>query len=158
MKKYDEGYTLPFVLVVFLILSLVATSILTISLRNLQSQKDAVRRMENRYAAQSEIEKVVAEVTNLPENSAFNEGLLHTICASAVVADDWQYDDEGKFITFTLNAANDTVKVSCKMILSGISDPQEVEQGNYQYLMIAPKLTYESYTITAIAADGGEAQ
>lgn len=72
MKKYDEGYTLPFVLVVFIIISLVAVSILTVSVHNLHSQKVLVQRMEEQYAAQGEIEKVEA----ILRTSISNDGSL----------------------------------------------------------------------------------
>ena len=39
MRKHDEGYALPFVLVVFLVFSLIATSVLTVSLNTLKKQK-----------------------------------------------------------------------------------------------------------------------
>lgn len=60
MRKYNEGYTLPFVLVVFLVTSLVAVSILTVSIHNLHGQKASIHRMEAQYTAQGEIEKVGA--------------------------------------------------------------------------------------------------
>lgn len=62
MKKHNEGYSLVLVLVVLTVLSLVASFILSFSLRNLQSQTASVERMEQKYAAAGEIEKIVAQL------------------------------------------------------------------------------------------------
>lgn len=60
MKKHNEGYVLPFVLVVLVVVCLVAVSLLTASLDNLKRQQASIDRMEAKYAAQGEIEKLVA--------------------------------------------------------------------------------------------------
>lgn len=148
MKKYNEGYTLPFVLVVFLIISLVAVSILTVSIHNLHGQKVSVQRMEEQYAAQGEIEKVVAEVISLPESTAFNEGELNTLCGQTVTAGDWHEETE-ESVSFTLKTSKDTVEIFCKVILSGI-DKTEVAAGVPQYRIQNPEVTYEFYTISTV--------
>ena len=56
--KRCDGYVLPYVLVVFLILSAVAVSICAVSLNNLQAQEAAVKRATALYKAEGEIEKV----------------------------------------------------------------------------------------------------
>ena len=45
MKKYNEGYALPFVLVVMIVLSIIAVSVMDFSLRNLQSESKTVQKM-----------------------------------------------------------------------------------------------------------------
>ena len=67
MKKHNEGYSLVLVLVVLVLMSLVASFILSVSLKNLQSQTAAVSRMEDKYAATGAIEKIHAQLTNLTE-------------------------------------------------------------------------------------------
>lgn len=67
MKRNDDGYVLPLVLVVLTVLALVASSVLSASLRNLQVQHKAADRMQEKYIAEGEIEKVVAKL--LDENS-----------------------------------------------------------------------------------------
>ena len=62
MKKHNEGYSLVLVLVVLVLMSLVASFILSVSLKNLQSQTAAVSRMEDKYTAAGEIEKIVAQL------------------------------------------------------------------------------------------------
>lgn len=63
MKKHDEGYVLAFVLVVIVVLCLVAVSMMSISLRNVQTQTDSIVRMQDKYTAMGLIEKLNA-VTN----------------------------------------------------------------------------------------------
>ena len=63
MKKHNEGYTLPLVLVVMIVLSLVALGVMSVSLHNLQAQQASIQRMESKYAAQGELEKAVANLS-----------------------------------------------------------------------------------------------
>ena len=61
MKKHNDGYVLPFVLVVLVVVSFVAVSLMSSALTNLQRQQASVQRMEDKYGALGEIEKSVAE-------------------------------------------------------------------------------------------------
>lgn len=67
LRKCD-GYVLPYVLVVFLILSAVAVSICSTSLNNLKAQEAAVERSKALYEAEGEVEKFVAGVMGLSES------------------------------------------------------------------------------------------
>jgi Na+-transporting NADH:ubiquinone oxidoreductase subunit NqrC len=67
-KKYNEGYALPFVLVVSVVMCIIATTVMTFSLDNLQSQQNTIERMQAKYEAAAQIEKVVA-VTRTPAQS-----------------------------------------------------------------------------------------
>lgn len=64
MKKHDEGYVLAYVTVVLLLFCLIATMILTGSMKNLTAQQDTIQRMEDRYAAEAMIQKAVALLQN----------------------------------------------------------------------------------------------
>ena len=64
MKKYNEGYALPFVLVVLVVMCIIAVGIMDFSLRNLQSQKATIQRMEAKYEAAGKIEEIVAAIQN----------------------------------------------------------------------------------------------
>lgn len=64
MKKNDDGYVLPFVLVVLIVMALVATTALSAALRNINTQQNFIKRMEVRYMAEGEIERVRAELMN----------------------------------------------------------------------------------------------
>lgn len=65
MKKHNEGYTLPLVMVVMVILCLVAVSIMSVALRNLKAQQASVQRMQDQYVAAGMIEKVVAQLESI---------------------------------------------------------------------------------------------
>lgn len=64
--KRDDGYVLVYVLIVFTILSLVAVTICSTAVKNLQAQKAAVARMEARYEAEGYLQQFIAEVEALP--------------------------------------------------------------------------------------------
>ena len=64
-NKHNEGYTLPLVMVVLLVLAIVAVTIMTTSLKNMQRQQGFIETMKAQYAAQGEIEKIVAQLENL---------------------------------------------------------------------------------------------
>lgn len=65
MKRNDDGYVLPLVLVVLTVLALVASSVLSASLRNVQVQHKAIERMQDKYTAEGAIEIVVAKLEAL---------------------------------------------------------------------------------------------
>ena len=62
MRKNNDGYVLPFVLVVMIVLCIMSASLMTAAFRNLQMQQKFTDRMVDKYAAQGEIEKAVAQL------------------------------------------------------------------------------------------------
>ena len=62
MKKNNDGYVLPFVLVVMIVLCIMSASLMTAAFRNLQMQQKFTDRMVDKYAAQGKIEKAVAQL------------------------------------------------------------------------------------------------
>ena len=99
MKKYNEGYALPFVLVVLVVMCIIAVGIMDFSLRNLQSQKATIQRMEAKYEAAGEIEKIYAAAINNTAGAKFDssEKLFFSIVAGTLrVAAGG--DDEGVWI------------------------------------------------------------
>ena len=62
MKKHNEGYTLPLVMVVLLVLAIVAVTIMTTSLKNMQRQQGFIETMKAQYAAQGQIEAIVGQL------------------------------------------------------------------------------------------------
>lgn len=62
MKKHDEGYVLAYVTVVLLVFCLVATTILTGAMKNLEHQQQAQAKMEDKYFAKGMIEKALVEL------------------------------------------------------------------------------------------------
>lgn len=63
MRKHNEGYALVLVLVTMVVLSLVSVALMSVGLRNLKSQKAVGERMQDKYVAQGEIEKLTAALT-----------------------------------------------------------------------------------------------
>ena len=55
MRKNNDGYVLPFVLVVMIVLTIISTSLMTAALRNLQSQQKFTERMVDKYQGEGEI-------------------------------------------------------------------------------------------------------
>ena len=64
MKKRNEGYALPFVLVVLIVMCLIVVGIMDFSLRNLKSQQNTILRMEAKYEAAGQIEQIIATLEN----------------------------------------------------------------------------------------------
>ena len=62
MKKHDEGYVLAYVTVVLLVFCLVATTILTGAMKNLEHQQQAQAKMEDKYFAKGMIEQIIAQL------------------------------------------------------------------------------------------------
>ena len=62
MRKNNDGYVIIYVIFVILFLCIVAIGTCSSALSNLQSQNEAVVQMQERYAAEGEIEKQVAEL------------------------------------------------------------------------------------------------
>ena len=67
-NKHNEGYTLPLVMVVLLVLAIVAVTIMTTSLKNMLRQQSFIEQMQAQYEAQGKIEAVVAQVENTPKD------------------------------------------------------------------------------------------
>lgn len=62
MKKHDEGYVLAMVMCVIAVLAVVASAMLGVGLRNVQTQQAAVVRMQEKYAAEGQLEILRAEL------------------------------------------------------------------------------------------------
>lgn len=67
--KNNEGYALPFVLIVMVIICLVGISIMSSSLNNLQNQKASIERMQDQYEAAGKVERLSANINSVIENS-----------------------------------------------------------------------------------------
>ncbi len=106
MKKHDECYVLPFVLVVTVVLCIVAVAILSSALDNLTAQQDSIDRMQDKYAAQGEIEKVVAQL----QKGTIIENLTDIEDTTKVTANGGKYDIE---------AVCGNVKIECTVSING---------------------------------------
>ena len=98
MKKYDEGYALPFVLVVLMVMMVLAVGVMDFSLRNLESQKNTTLRMQEKYEAAAKIEEIISaasnkQTTQFPSTEALlfkvEEGVLYIASAGSKDSDVW---------------------------------------------------------------------
>lgn len=173
MKKRNEGYTLPLVLVVMIVLCLVAVGVMSVSLHNLQAQKASVSRMQDKYAAQGELEKAVAnlekELTKQKVVSANKIGDAQS-AAQAVILDALGVNEqnstvklqEGKSLEWKQNTNG---ALSCTVFLRSTDVDEQVEvicsiyldsvlvlkEGEIVYFYNNPKAIYTSYQIGGVS-------
>lgn len=139
MKKRNEGYALPFVLVVMVVLCLVSVSILSFSLKNLQRQQESIDRTKAQYEAAGEIEKVVAQLGTTGDLPALLSGLGFELTAPSEKQEmHYSLPDNTELI---LSVTKNATTVSCKLTLTSTGS-------GYSY-------TYTSYEITS---EGGADQ
>ena len=67
-KRNEEGYVLVYVMVVVFVLCAIALALMSGTLHTLQTQEAMVQRMQDKYEAMGEIEKLVAELENKCES------------------------------------------------------------------------------------------
>ena len=156
MKKRQEGYVLLYVVVVIILLSVVAMTISTISLRNLQRQQASLERTQQLYAAEGEIERFVAnveskalEVTAAESEDAARTAFGHQMGACCTSGNDItlgtpSWDAAGTTCTVTVTV-NGAVAVSAE-----IEFRLTITEESGQYKITAVAASYLSYTI-----DGG---
>lgn len=160
MKKHDEGYALVLVLVVLAVLSLVVASVLSVSLKNLQSQQSSIERMQDKYMAQGEIEKVVADIagnTTLTLSKSYLTILSNV--TDAQIGEGVRCD--GKACYLDLVSEYGTVSITCVIKISGTITENNQGNNTKLYMISSPEITYESYTVTTVSStetDGGEPQ
>lgn len=149
MRKRDEGYVLPYVMVIMLVLAIVASSIMAISLKSLKAQQSSIQRMQDQYTAAGEIEKVVALLSQEKDSfTAMEENIL--VGTGVSLGDRGTPDDDTDditiatdAITFTLVAEHETVRIEAEIKVTGESISNNV--------VTKPAFTYSSYQITATA-------
>lgn len=172
MKKNNAGYALPYVLVVMTVLCLVSVSIMSGTLRSLQTQQMTIQRMEDRYEAEGKLEKLIAQLCDETgmkdlegddEKKAIEDKVAGLCTASevklispTVAAVDDEATEEQKTGTelkvenddFTykmqLEATAGTATISCNLVFSG--QIEKNEQGNFE--IIPKEITYDSYTVS----------
>lgn len=92
MKKHNDGYVLPFVLMVMIVLCIMSTSLMTAALRNLKTQQKFTEQMVEKYAAEGEIEKIVAQLSREEHFKDFE----YSSAASEETEAKWPEGDEIK--------------------------------------------------------------
>lgn len=145
MKKYDEGYALVFVLVVMIVMSLVSASVLTFSLRNMQSQQASIERMEDKYTAQGEVEKLIDSLIHGTEVWS-GEGVMPVL------------EDDKRTLLVTLTKTHNTATVTCVVkIKSEDSDFEVITENDVTYYK-ATGVTWEYASYEVTYSTGGDTE
>ena len=178
-KKDTGGYALAYVLVIILVLCAVAMSICAVALRNFQSQERSVVQTRQLYQAEGEIEKFVAlaeDVSGLTdsvecktEDDAKEKArtiyidYMKSLSSSCILT-----LDPTKPCKFTLAYENETVHIestiSMTLDYTVMPVPYTKTEANitttyYKYKAKVSKAVhiYDTYTITHLPTEGGEA-
>ena len=156
MFKRNDGYALSYVLVVLLVLCIIAVSVMSAPLRNLQMQQASIARMQEKYAAQGMIEQVVAQLEH-----ADAELSADTICNLAE-----GIEDNGDS-SYTITAETDNCTVTAVIQLNEnrslippvggdeSDDPEGSEGEETETQFDSYTVSYESYTISYKSSVGG---
>lgn len=167
MKKHNEGYTLVLVLVVLVILCLMASYLLTFSVRNLHTQKAAALREQHHYAAAGEIETVVGSLQLFAENVP--EGVAVMVTADpesgavlletqeetpAVIAVVGTVKLEGDRLHLMLTSSAGTTRIDCKLQMEAAAT-KDLTKENFYQLAGLTGVEYVSYDISVV--EGGTA-
>ena len=175
MRKNDDGYVLPFVLVVMIVLCIISASLMTASLRNLQIQQKFTARMVDKYEAQGEIEKAVAQLKQdlMTQNIVIERDEPGDLTPGALtpkeLSEILEFDavtqggspigkenpiEVNKQFGFTVSlesppdAATDTT-IACELLVSAEYTSEQVDESpTYKYTITVDKITYESYEIS----------
>lgn len=183
MKKHNEGYALPFVLVVMIVMCLVTTGLLDGSLRNLKSQKAMISRMQDQYAAQGAIEQVIGQlgqqnavaeptaegirtmIASLCEG-AFEDDSSGALTITSSVSgeikingnDEENPADSTEYTVeypFTLTSTVDKTKITCSMKFIGSIEVNAPVLGDTTYTLTKSELIYTSYDQSTAETTGG---
>lgn len=181
MKKNNEGYVLAMVMSVVAVLALIASAMLSIGLRNVQTQQAAIDRMQSRYNAEGSIEKAVAVFSAVEVAGKSTEQEAEATFFEELTKAHQAYESgEGVIITqpepvsggiyaITICAQTGTITIDTKIEL--ISESEEVweyikkegsEEGNGSelnkhatYGVKVKAVRYDSYEISTTTVGGG---
>lgn len=161
MKKHNEGYTLPLVLVVMIVMCLIAVSVMSVALHNLQTQKASVARMQDKYVAQGEIEKAVARIehglvsppalyaaadVNVGTTQGEIQQIISNASAEGVVCTLLKWiEEDPQSCTVKISYKSETVGIECVIRLTGVIDADNEIK--------TPEITYDAYAISAISQE-----
>ena len=152
MKKYNEGYALPFVLVVSVVMCIIATTVMTFSLNNLQSQQKTIERMQAKYDASSLVEEIFAatKVTNSVVIELDGERDNVTIGDTTVKIETIGTSNNGE-VEVLLVAEIELVDSNSGTVVKVIGFSKEENELTISY---CGNLRYKSYTCSVMAGEG----
>lgn len=160
LRKDQGGYALLYVMVVIILLCAVAMMICTVAMRNLQSQQASVERMVEKYEAQGEIEKILAQAervdtltgagTLVDAEAAYTRetGLTLTQSNPATGSNNHYYYNS----TVTCENNEQTVKVTAELDIDlqinlDADDPNTTTTNEAKYTIVSVNTVLASYTI-----------
>lgn len=156
MKKHNEGYALALVLVVLTVLCLVALSMMSAALANINRQQATLLRMEEKYEAQGQIEIVMGrlekdlQVSRIMDTIPISQEMVETACNGTDVHITENLTRSGDKLIFTLTTVvpGSKTQIICDIRICGqtITKHQEGEEFIYYDVKI-PSIEYDSYSI-----------
>lgn len=167
--KRNDGYVLPYVLIVFLVLSFVAVSICSISLSNLRAQEASIARTQDLYEAEGEMEVLVAQLCELTVTGEDRQG--EGAADASAVDSFWpevknRFGDESCFgsgsytdeVTLTASSSNHAVTVTATLQVKLDTEAHLVAEGTDLYKSTASvdAVDYSEYNIFHSDAEGGD--
>lgn len=162
LRKDTGGYALLYVMVIVFVLCAISMTICTVALRNLQSQEASVKRMEEKYTAEGEIEKLKALAENdlITADEYESEETAKSAYASSFKA---KAEELGLSVSdandYTLSAASGSVVVTAEFdvaittksgtrdIYGDSTDTSKVTGTKTYYTIEAVTVNFISYTI-----------
>jgi len=117
MIRKNEGYALPFVLVVSIVMCLIAVAVMSFSLDNLQAQQNSIQRMQAKYEATGQIEQLIAQI--LQANAENSEAGYRQDEKDDLV---FSVNEEEKQFTVAATNADKTVWVVAVLEATGNTD------------------------------------
>ena len=150
MKKHNEGYVLVLVLVVVIVLCLVASAILSGALYNINAQHAQIEKMQEQYAAEGEIEKVIANLENLPNA----ETELNIFADTGVTCKEGTLSENKRELTLKLEAQQGMTKVVCVLKLTSTADISVTGSGDdISYKVTKPTYEYVSFDVEPVDSE-----
>lgn len=171
----EDGYVLPYVLVVFLVLSFVAVSICGISLNHFRAQQAYVAQTRARYEAEGLVEQIVAQLgaleggsTACPDSEEAGEAAAMDFWSRADALDragvsvdmeaEADLTEEKNRLTITAVSTDGTVKVNAELEIDLTTTAEEVVPEEFAGHAAAESVQYVSYHISYPAGNGGGAE
>ena len=158
LRKDTGGYALLYVLVVIILLCAVAMMICTVSMQNLTAQQKSVERMVDKYAAQGEVEKILAQIPEVPMAQKKDTGsdTARNFAESAYKELYEALDGSDEFIKCTIDENSAIIEIKYEGIKAELKTTltrtqTEIKENDrvtgYEYSITSSKPELVSYTI-----------
>lgn len=168
MKKREEGYVLAFVLVVIVVICLVAVSMMTVSLRNLEAQTASVERMQDKYQALGLMEETINSASwniELPQVvNGTSRSKQETIVAYLQDKFSTVLQDDDVFVSEAAEGARFTAEFdllvqpddSSHKVSVSVEWTGKIVENESNYIISESEVTYSSYELVSAETGVGE--